>query len=379
MQVTTEVSKKQGSSSLTLTDSQIAEISSEVFNHLSARVSEITTGAFAQGEQLRAKMVKDFRAEIENISSPRVLAVKLNENEVKPITKTASPYLPELIHNSKLGFNTFLFGPKGCGKTTLAHQLSEALGVTYYEMTFSLGISEIHLHGRFTPKGDFIEGIFSKAFRNGGVLLLDEVDGADENVLLAVNAALANGYFYNIQTGERIEKHKDFTCVAAANTNGRGGDMVYTGRNRLDGAFLDRFVKMAVYYQESIEKELCPDETLLSLFHEARKILESKKSKESISARMIHRIYISIQSGKKIDAAFEQEVCDWPQEVRDMVGFTKNGLSKIQLGDKKKVLKNKQEDEAKEAEQDTTKIKLNDVELKDQYNKLLALKLKLGL
>ena len=82
---------------------------------------------------------------------------------------------------------------------------------------------------------------FVKIYGGGGVFLFDEMDAADENLLLGVNAALANGFFANPATGELIEQHPDFIPVAGMNTLGLGSGRDYNARNRLDAATLDRW------------------------------------------------------------------------------------------------------------------------------------------
>ena len=58
-------------------------------------------------------------------------------------------------------------------------------------------------------------------------------------MLLSITTALSNGYLYNPINGETVKQHEDFIMVGCANTCGKGADAVYTGRNRLDGAFLE--------------------------------------------------------------------------------------------------------------------------------------------
>ena len=63
---------------------------------------------------------------------------------------------------------------------------------------------------------------------------LNEVDAADENTLIFINAALAGDYFYLPQRSKqpRVERHPDFLALAAANTYGHGDSLTYSGRNR---------------------------------------------------------------------------------------------------------------------------------------------------
>ncbi len=129
-------------------------------------------------------------------------------------------------------------------------------------ISLSAGVTETHIFGRMLPQSDgswaYVESPFIRIYRNGGVFLFDEMDAADGNVMVSINAALANGILCNPVTGEVIERHPDTLIITAANTYGRGGDMVYVGRNALDGATLDRFClsKMLVSYDTDLESDL---------------------------------------------------------------------------------------------------------------------------
>jgi MoxR-like ATPase len=150
--------------------------------------------------------------------------------------------------------NIMLVGPAGTGKTTLVKHVAKALERSFAFISLSAGVTETHIFGRMLPQADgswaYVESPFIRIYRNGGVFLFDEVDAADGNVMVSVNAALANGMLCNPVTGEVIERHADTIIVTAGNTYGRGGDMVYVGRNALDGATTDRFVlsKLFVSY-----------------------------------------------------------------------------------------------------------------------------------
>ena len=56
--------------------------------------------------------------------------------------------------------------------------------------------------------------------RNGGLFFLDEMDASIPEVLVLLNAAIANGYF-EFPNG-KITAHEDFRVVAAGNTVGSG-------------------------------------------------------------------------------------------------------------------------------------------------------------
>ena len=97
--------------------------------------------------------------------------------------------------------NMLMVGPAGTGKTTLAKNLAEALGLQFGFIS-PLGrrdrdppVRPGAAPGRrhlAVPAEPFVE-----MYENGGVFLLDEMDAADANVMVAINAALANGVLAN--------------------------------------------------------------------------------------------------------------------------------------------------------------------------------------
>lgn len=152
----------------------------------------------------------------------------------------------------KAGVNVFLVGPAGSGKTTCVAQVAECLGLKFY---FNGAIqSEYKLTGFRDAHGKIHRTAFRDAFEFGGVYLFDEIDASQPAALLAFNAALANGVFdFPDRT---IRKHRNFRCIAAANTWGKGASLEYVGRNALDGATLDRFAMIEMNYDTRLEHEI---------------------------------------------------------------------------------------------------------------------------
>ena len=68
---------------------------------------------------------------------------------------------------------------------------------------------------------------FYKAVKNGGLFFMDEMDSSASEVLVGLNACLANGYF-DFPNGT-IQAHKDFRVISAGNTIGRGATDDYAG------------------------------------------------------------------------------------------------------------------------------------------------------
>lgn len=159
--------------------------------------------------------------------------------------------------------NVLLVGPAGTGKTHAARQVAARLGLDFASVSVTAGMSVSQLTGWLMPTG-YLESDFVRLYENGGVFLLDEMDAADANTLTVINQAIANGSFNIAQrTGNsQIQKHRDFVCIAAANTFGTGGDMIYAGREQLDAATLDRFMTVFIDYDRHFEFKRCDPEVL---------------------------------------------------------------------------------------------------------------------
>lgn len=164
----------------------------------------------------------------------------------------------KLVTKLGAGVNVYLAGPAGTGKTTGARGAAQALSkmwgrdVRFY---FNGAIDSEHkLLGFVDAQGRIVSRPFREAFTNGGVYLFDEVDASLAGALLAFNSALANGHC-DFPDG-CFEKHRDFRCIAAANTWGFGATHDYVGRCKLDEAFRDRFVMLHWDTDEALERSI---------------------------------------------------------------------------------------------------------------------------
>lgn len=182
----------------------------------------------------------------------------------------------------------FLTGPAGCGKNVLCKQVSEALGLEFY---FSNAVTqEYKLTGFIDANGHYQETQFFKAFTEGGLFMLDEIDASTPEVLVILNAAIANGYF-DFPTG-RAEAHKDFRLIAAGNTFGTGADIEYTGRYQLDAASLDRFAVIQIDYSKAVEEAIAGgNKNLLQFVWSFREAVEKAQIKFVVSYRAIERLH----------------------------------------------------------------------------------------
>lgn len=181
----------------------------------------------------------------------------------------------------------FLTGAAGTGKNVICQQVAQSLGLEFY---FSNAVTqEYKLTGFIDANGHYQETQFYQAFTKGGLFMLDEMDASIPEVLIILNAAIANRYF-DFPNG-RVDAHKDFRLIAAGNTFGTGADMEYTGRYQLDAASLDRFALITIDYSPKVEMSIANgDEDLVDFIHEFRASTKKAGLRHLATYRAIGRI-----------------------------------------------------------------------------------------
>lgn len=178
----------------------------------------------------------------------------------------------------------YLAGPAGSGKNYTLEQISWDLGLELY---FTNSVQqEYKLTGFIDAGGVYHETEFYKAFKNGGIFFLDEMDASIPEVLVLLNAAIANRYF-EFPNG-KVTAHKNFRVVAAGNTVGSGADEMYTGRLVLDQATLDRFAIIDFGYDRNIEMHIAKgNEELVDFVEAIRTEAETNGIRATFSYRCI--------------------------------------------------------------------------------------------
>ena len=224
---------------------------------------------------------------------------------------------------ASIGQNVLLAGPAGCGKTFAAAEAAKALGRDFAFIGCSAGMSESQLLGWLLPTGEagrfeYQPSAFVNAYENGGVFLFDELDAADENVLLVLNAALANGKLSIPQRyGNPVAlRHPDFACIATANTLGNGASALYTGRSALDASTLDRF-RMGVVemtYDLAFERSVVSAEVFDGCY-QIRRAAEANDLPYVISTRVMLDMQRRIdQAGHSMEDCLKSLFADWPED-----------------------------------------------------------------
>lgn len=175
--------------------------------------------------------------------------------ETRKLEGPCHKMLPVVITILATGKHVMMVGPAGTGKSHIASQAAEALGLPGYSISLSPQTPTSAILGYMTATGDHVRSLFREAYEMGGVFHFDEVDNSHPSVLAVINAALANGSM--AFPDGMVKRHPDFRCVASANTYGNGPDRAYVGRQAMDMATKDRFEIVDIPVDEALEEALC--------------------------------------------------------------------------------------------------------------------------
>lgn len=223
--------------------------------------------------------------------------------------------------------NVMLVGPAGSGKTTLAMQIAECLGLTWDAVSCHPEMPGSRIEGRMLVKlmsGEevYVETGFVRVFRDGGVWINDEGDNMNGSLSIIYNAALANGWLI-LPTGERVTRHQSFIFVHCANTYGSGADPVYV-REQQDAAFLDRFVGMKFFvdYDLELEQTLCPEVKIREAVYGVRRKVQELGLKGCIvgTRALVTARRIVTREGKSVDEALRRITDGWTKHNRQSCG-----------------------------------------------------------
>jgi MoxR-like ATPase len=172
-----------------------------------------------------------------------------------------------------------LTGEAGSGKTTLAKQIADDMKLPFRSMSMTRQTTLSHILGFLSVNGTYVKSVFRTCFQDGGMMLLDEIDGGDPNVLLAFNT-IENGYV--TFPDELVKCHPDFRLVATANPQDQHN--FYTGRSKLDAATLDRFDIIDVERDDKLECSLVDNDTH-NRMQLMRKIMGEHNASKTVSMR----------------------------------------------------------------------------------------------
>ena len=150
----------------------------------------------------------------------------------------------EKIVRARVNYNVFVTGLSGNGKTLMVEQVCAKLKRECYRVNITRQTDEDDLLGGFrliNGNTVWVDGPVVSAMRNGGVLLLDEIDLGSANMMCLQPVLEGKGVFLK-KIGEWVRPAAGFTIFATANTKGKGSDDGrFVGTGIMNEAMLDRF------------------------------------------------------------------------------------------------------------------------------------------
>ena len=265
------------------------------------------------------ELIKDTR--------PVVTQVVLSNGAVRTVKGVTHEIFPKVLKAVSRGQHIWMTGSAGSGKTTIAEQVAESLGVKFSSDSYNSQSSKADIKGYKSISDNLYQSTgFRERFEHGGVYLLDEIDASNPNILTTLNSALSDSSM-GFPDG-MVKRHPSFVAIAAANTWGNGATAEHVGRVAIDGSTIDRFAMVHIKIDERMETELVRGtgirmdvgEQWLNIVRHARRNVDSHGLKVIVSPRA------SIGGAHLLDSGFS-----WQEtvEMRLLKGSKPDVANKI--------------------------------------------------
>ena len=150
-------------------------------------------------------------------------------------------FIDQIVKEERF-FPMYVYGISGLGKTMQIEQACAKHKRPFFRAQITKDTTSEELVGSYSLiNGNtvWVDGPILKAYRSGGILLLDEIDLNPS--LMVLQGVLENKPIYVFQTGELVRPKKGFQVFATGNTKGDGSSFEYVGTTSLNKAFLERF------------------------------------------------------------------------------------------------------------------------------------------
>jgi cobaltochelatase CobS len=155
-----------------------------------------------------------------------------------------------------------LFGETGTGKTELLMYLADRLNEPVYLEKITTGMRSEHIEGGYELQTDNSSNSVTlkrysqaaKGYINGGLVILDEIDKAGDDLSTALHLFLEGKPWTINAFGETHQRHPLCRIAGTSNTTGGGGHEIYTTSRKLDGALRNRFGWIKTHYPDLVRE-----------------------------------------------------------------------------------------------------------------------------
>jgi nitric oxide reductase NorQ protein len=227
--------------------------------------------------------------------------------------------------------NVLIRGHAGSGKTMSVLAYASARGYKYYNISSNVGLEPSHLFGSWVPTefGTFRwqDGPVTAVVREGGVLLLNEIDFMPERITTVLFGLLDDRRQIQLleNGGEIIEAHPSLLIVGDHNPN-------YRGSRPMNQAWKDRFHhKLEFPYDKSIERKLIGNPALLEVAEKLRAMADKGEIDTPISTRSLVAFVNNVKN-LSLDYAINCYVNGFLDDEREAVRMTLN-TAKFNIGE----------------------------------------------
>ncbi|MCL1988483.1 MAG: AAA family ATPase [Firmicutes bacterium] len=218
--------------------------------------------------------------------------------EYLPLIPQLSEELPQIVQSICTPITAgdvlsiLFYGPAGTGKTMSCKLACQAIKLPILEIINCTENLDEFVLGKFLPQEDkiiFRESYVTKAIREGGAVVFEEINFAKPQYLAFLNSLLDDNGFVRLDNGEIVRRHRDFRFFATMNLG-------YFGTKELNQALYNRFnvvVELDALADDFIIKMLttrvpqCADkvEKMLGVYRKIKKKIESEELDFVISPR----------------------------------------------------------------------------------------------